>query len=42
MKQELDETIGPRRWTVQGPLGPRTRREFFEMAMRAKSRRVPG
>jgi predicted TIM-barrel fold metal-dependent hydrolase len=41
-KRELDETIGTRRWTVQGPLGPRTRREFFEMAMRARARGVPG
>jgi hypothetical protein len=41
-KRELDETVGTRRWTVQGPLGPRTRREFFEMAMRARARGVPG
>ncbi len=42
MKRELDETVGERRWTVQGPLGPKTRREFFEAALQARARRVPG
>ena len=41
-KRELDETIGKNRWTVQGPLGPRTRREFMENALRARAKGIPG
>jgi uncharacterized protein len=41
-KRDLDEGLGPNRWAVQHPLGPRTRREFFTMAKRARARGVPG
>jgi len=40
--RELDETIGPRRWAVQGPLGPRTPEEYFAHARAARAKRVPG
>ena len=32
VRRHWDNTFGPRRWTVQEPLGPRTRREFLRMA----------
>ena len=37
--QELDATLGSRRWAFQQPLGPRTRREFMALA---KFRRASG
>jgi hypothetical protein len=42
MKRELDEEIGPRRWAVKSPLGPRTPEEFFAHAKEARAKGVPG
>jgi uncharacterized protein len=41
-KRQLDEEIGPNRFAVKPPLGPRTRREFFLNARENRMRRVPG
>lgn len=42
MKRELDETIGPRRWAVKPPLGPRTVEEFNAHARYERAKGVPG
>ena len=41
-RQKLDEEIGPRRWTQHGPIGPRTRREFFRLAKYNRAKGLPG
>jgi hypothetical protein len=41
-KQELDEEIGPRRWAVKTPLGPRTLEEYFAHAREMRAKGVPG
>jgi len=42
LKRQLDNEVRPNRWALKHPLGPRTRREFFGMAKRARARGVPG
>ncbi len=42
MKRQLDEEIGPRRWTIKEPQGPRTLKEFWAHAKYNKARGVPG
>jgi hypothetical protein len=42
MKRELDESIGPRRWAVKGPLGPRSVEEFHAHARIQRAKGVPG
>jgi len=42
LKKEYDDELGPNRWTVKTPLGPRTRREFLDLAKWNKARRLPG
>jgi hypothetical protein len=42
IKRELDEEIGPRRWTVKTPLGPRNLEEFFAHAREMRAKGVPG
>lgn len=42
MKRQLDEEIGPRRWAVKGPLGPRTPEEYFAHAREMRAKGVPG
>ena len=42
MKRELDEGIGPRRWTAKPPLGPRNAEEFAANARLQRTKRVPG
>jgi predicted TIM-barrel fold metal-dependent hydrolase len=41
-KRELDQEIGPNRWAVKPPLGPRTPEEFFAHAKWARAKGVPG
>ncbi len=41
-KRELDEEIGPNRFAVKPPLGPRTRREFLLNAKQNRMKGVPG
>ena len=40
-KRELDNEIGPNRWAVKPPLGPRTPEEFFAHAKHARARGFP-
>jgi hypothetical protein len=42
MKRELDEGLGPRRWTQKGPLGPRNAEEFLTHARLQRTKRAPG
>jgi predicted TIM-barrel fold metal-dependent hydrolase len=42
MRRELDETIGPNRWAVKPPLGPRTYEEYLENGRRMRAKGVPG
>jgi uncharacterized protein len=42
MRRELDEEIGPRRWTAKPPLGPRNAEEFAMNARLQRTKRVPG
>jgi len=42
IKRELDGELGPNRWTVKPPLGPRTKEEFFAHAKWSRARGVPG
>ena len=42
LKREWDAEFGPRRWTVQRPLGPTTRREFMTLAKIAIAKGSPG
>lgn len=41
-KRELDGEFGDRRWAFQKPLGPTTRREFFELARKNQFEGKPG
>ena len=42
LKREYDAEFGPRRWTIQRPLGPTTRREFIQLAKIAIAKGSPG
>jgi len=42
MKQRIDSELGKNRWVVKQPLGPRTRREFLDLAKWNKARKLPG
>ena len=42
LKRQMDEELGPRRWTVKPPLGPRTPKEFFALAREHKAKGLPG
>ena len=42
VKRQWDAELGQRRWAFQRPLGPTTRREFFELARRAIAKKQPG
>ena len=42
MKRQLDGEVGPRRWSVKPPLGPRTPAEFMAHAREARAKGVPG
>jgi predicted TIM-barrel fold metal-dependent hydrolase len=42
MKRQLDGEVGPRRWTVKPPLGPRNMDEFMAHAREARAKGVPG
>jgi predicted TIM-barrel fold metal-dependent hydrolase len=42
LKRELDGEIGPRRFAVKPPLGPRTVEEFFAHAREQRAKGVPG
>jgi predicted TIM-barrel fold metal-dependent hydrolase len=42
MKRQLDGEIGPNRWAVKPPLGPRTVEEFFAHAREMRAKGVPG
>jgi hypothetical protein len=42
VKARWDEEFGKRRWVFQRPVGPTTRREFFELARLAIARKQPG
>ncbi|MGH7438640.1 MAG: amidohydrolase family protein [Polyangiaceae bacterium] len=42
MKKQLDQDIGPNRWAVKGPLGPRTPEEFWAHAREMQAKGVPG
>lgn len=41
-KRQLDNEVGPNRWIVKPPAGPRTRREFLALAKFNKARGLPG
>ena len=42
LKRELDNELGPRRWAVKPPLGPRTAKEFFALAREHRAKGLPG
>jgi predicted TIM-barrel fold metal-dependent hydrolase len=42
MKRELDGELGPNRWAVKPPLGPRTIEEFYAHARESRAKGVPG
>jgi predicted TIM-barrel fold metal-dependent hydrolase len=42
VKRRWDAEFGKRRWVFQKPVGPTTRREFWELARMAIARRQPG
>ncbi len=42
MKRQLDGEIGPNRWAVKTPLGPRTVEEYFAHAREMRAKGVPG
>jgi hypothetical protein len=42
IKRQLDEEIGPRRWTQKTPLGPRNLEEFYAHAREMQAKGVPG
>jgi predicted TIM-barrel fold metal-dependent hydrolase len=42
MKRDLDQGVGPNRWTVKPPLGPRNYEEFLANARQMRTKRVPG
>ena len=42
VRQQWDAELGQRRFAFQTPLGPTTRREFFELAKRAIAKKQPG
>lgn len=39
---EIDQELGGRRWAIQAPMGPHTRREFFRMARWQREQGRPG
>jgi len=41
VKRTMDGELGPRRWTVKPPLGPRTRREYMQLARMKMAKAVP-
>ena len=41
-KRTFDAELGPRRWAIQQPLGPRTRREFLALSRWRRFLNVPG
>jgi hypothetical protein len=41
MKRQLDHEIGPNRFAVKPPLGPRTPEEYFAHAKFMSSKRLP-
>ena len=40
-KAELDQEFGDRRWALQAPYGPRSRREFLRLAKWRQFLKVP-
>jgi hypothetical protein len=42
LRRDLDENLGPRRWTQKTPLGPRTHAEYQAHARLQARKRVPG
>jgi hypothetical protein len=42
VKRQWDAEFGPRRWTAQQPPGPKTRREFLQLARMAIAKGSPG
>ncbi|MDH5673788.1 MAG: amidohydrolase [Myxococcales bacterium] len=42
VRQHWDADFGPRRWAIQEPLGPTSRREFLQLARFNRARRQPG
>jgi hypothetical protein len=42
VRKQWDEELGKRRFAFQRPLGPTTRREFFELARIAIAKKQPG
>jgi hypothetical protein len=42
VKRRWDAEFGKRRWVFQKPVGPTTRREFFQLARMAIARKQPG
>ncbi len=41
-KRELDRELGPNRWAIKPPLGPRTPEEFFAHAKHMRAKGIPG
>jgi predicted TIM-barrel fold metal-dependent hydrolase len=41
-KRQLDNEIGPNRWAIKPPLGPRTPEEFFAHAKHMRAKGLPG
>jgi uncharacterized protein len=41
-RRQIDAELGRNRWAIQKPLGPRTRREFMNLARLQKSMGLPG
>jgi predicted TIM-barrel fold metal-dependent hydrolase len=42
LKRQMDEELGPNRWAVKPPLGPRTFEEFIAHAREQRAKGVPG
>jgi uncharacterized protein len=42
IQRQLDNDIGPNRWAVKPPLGPRTFDEFLENGRRMRAKGIPG
>jgi len=42
MKRQIDDEIGPNRWAVKPPLGPRNLQEYFAHAKYMRSKGLPG
>ena len=41
-KRAADDEYGTRRWSFQKPLGPTSRREFFELVRENNAKGIPG